>query len=81
MEEFLVCVKEKFSDVLLPIENITKQDILGKGNHFFFMLVPKAYRCIIIGAFGVVHKGDLKLSDESTIPIAIKTITRLYTWL
>jgi len=42
MEEILVYIKEKFSDVLLPIKNITKQDVLGKGNHFFLMLVPKA---------------------------------------
>ncbi|XP_065920610.1 tyrosine-protein kinase receptor UFO-like [Dysidea avara] len=57
MKEILVYVKEKFSDVLLPVENIVKQDFLGKG------------------AFGVVHKGHLKLPDESMMPIAIKTIS------
>ena len=31
INEFLQYVESKFSEVLLPVENITKQGILGKG--------------------------------------------------
>ena len=30
------------------------------------------------GAFGVVFKGDLRLSDGSMVPVAIKTIARKF---
>ena len=39
MKEFLQSVKGKFSDVLIPAENITKQDFLGKGRHFLPVLL------------------------------------------
>ena len=31
VNDFLLGVKEKFSEVLLPVESITKQGLLGKG--------------------------------------------------
>ena len=31
VNQFLQYVKDKFSEVLLPVESITKQNILGKG--------------------------------------------------
>ena len=31
VNQFLQYVKSKFSEVLLPVENITKQGLLGKG--------------------------------------------------
>ena len=32
IDQFLQMVKQTFSDVLFPIEYITKQDFLGEGN-------------------------------------------------
>jgi len=34
MEEFLIYYQEKFSDVLIPAENVAKQEFLGKGDQF-----------------------------------------------
>ena len=31
VNDFLLSVKDKFSEVLLPVESITKQGLLGKG--------------------------------------------------
>ena len=31
VNQFLQYVKDKFSDVILPVESITKQSLLGKG--------------------------------------------------
>jgi len=34
LKNILIYVQEKFFDVLIPAEYITKQDLLGKGDHF-----------------------------------------------
>lgn len=71
-KDFLQSVKQKFSDVLIPVDNITKQDLLGKGNFLYQSCMQNVH--IALGAFGVVFKGDLQLSDGSMVPVAIKTI-------
>ena len=85
LNELLLTIKEKFSDVLIPSDCIKKQDQVGKGKDelrslsivFHFNLLSFSH-CIILGAFGVVHKGELTNADGSVIPIASKTITCTY---
>ena len=91
--QFLQYVKEKFSEVLLPVESITKQGLLGKGyrenvydyNNINYLsgcynckkpLLESYYWIIfnILGAFGVVHKGEMIASDGTVRAVAIKTI-------
>ena len=31
INQFLQCIKDKFSEVLLPVKSISKQGLLGKG--------------------------------------------------
>jgi len=31
VNHFLLYVQDKFSEVLIPVDNITKQDLIGKG--------------------------------------------------
>ena len=59
--------------MLIPADNITKQDLLGKGN-VLYQSCMQTIHIIAIGAFGIVFKGDLRLPDGSMVPVAIKTM-------
>jgi len=37
VDQLLHHVKEKFSEVLLPVETVTKLDLIGKGNNKYFI--------------------------------------------
>ena len=73
--QFLKMVKKTFSDVLIPIEYVSTQDLLGKGKLYnIYVWLASSFDLMYIGAFGVVHKGEFIDSDGSMMPIAIKTI-------
>jgi len=78
VDQLLHHVREKFSEVLLPVETVTKLDLIGKGNKFkiFYLtfVLCISYVVLTIGAFGMVHKGKLIMSDSSVKNVAIKTI-------
>ena len=89
VKQFLDYVKDQFSQVLLPADTITKQGLLGKGYrttlyawqiyNCSFSLKSKAISLLplplcSLGAFGVVHKGEMTTSDGDVIAVAIKTI-------
>ena len=82
--DFLEYVKNRFSDVLLPVNTITKQGLLGKGYIcglflcFLYVYDLTIHMLVILlcslGAFGVVHKGEMTSPDGSLTAVAIKTI-------
>ena len=84
VEGFLEYVKNRFSDVLLPVNTITKQGLLGKGYIcrlflcFLYVYDLTIHMLVILlcslGAFGVVHKGEMTSPDGRLTAVAIKTI-------
>jgi len=75
VDQLLHHVKEKFSELLLPVETVTKLDLIGKGNNLKYLtFVLRIMLYLTLGAFGMVHKGKLVMPDSSVKIVAIKTI-------
>ena len=73
INQLLQHVETKFSDVLIPASQIVTQEYLGQGM-YIKRYILQLLQCIYLGAFGVVHKGELKDLDGAMSPVAIKTI-------
>ena len=73
VNQFLQHIETKFSDVLIPANQILTQEYIGKGFTYVYMHVcySNTYN---LGAFGLVHKGELRGEDGAVSPVAIKTI-------
>ena len=83
INNFLQHVKEKFSEVLLPVEDVTKLEMIGKGMHICMKPLAPGLNLITftllqiyhyVGAFGMVYKGKLVMPDSSVKAVAIKII-------
>ena len=75
VNQFLQHIETKFSDVLIPANQILTQEYIGKGFTYVYMHVHICYsNTYNLGAFGLVHKGELRGVDGAVSPVAIKTI-------
>lgn len=74
LDQLLSHVKETFSEILLPVESVTKLEILGKGTWLVSIQNITFLVHLSIGKFGVVHKGNLLTDDGNHKVVAIKTI-------
>lgn len=78
IHQLLQYVEKKFSDVLIPANQLVTQEYLGKGTYVCLYLqsylIMNTIIFICTGAFGLVHRGTLNGLDGTMITVAIKTI-------